>query len=945
MRKTLHAGLILLLLFVFNIGFTNAQNKYLPFTKDGRSIVESEESIKPKRTINDVNGQYLEVTYTFAGAMVSEQNNEKDVYNYLHIFGFGKMGQIGAPALPMRNDIIAMPKGVVAEVEIIDADYIDVEGYNVYPTLEPARDTEGSPAPKFQKDLKVYKNNAFFPAKIAEVTSTQIMRGLPMATIQVRPVQFNPVNHTLRVYSRIVYRVNYRGLSIEVENGNSNKEQIDDFILNPNSVKSIKNHRESGSGDVSKDYIIVTIDPFLEAAKKLAQWKAQLGYSVEIVSQPSWTSAKVKEAIHSRYNSWAVKPSYFVILGDNEQVPGQDLTKKAGEIYASDLYYSCMDGADDYTPDMAHGRISVANLEQANVVVDKIVNYEKNPVDDASFYQNGLNCAQFQDVQDGEPADGFAARRFCHTSENIRDYVTAQGYDVERVYYTDSKNNPTNWNNGYYSTGGAIPAELLKSNGFNWNGGKDEIAASINAGKFYVFHRDHGYAGGVGWAHPEFLTSQISMLNNGDKLPVVFSINCHTGEFRLPECFAEGFLRKEGGGAVGVVGAAYYSLSGNNDGFSLGMVDAIWPNPGVIPEFGNGTTISNPGPSGVQNSIRSMGDVVNQGLLRMVQTWDSNLENRIYTYRLFHYFGDPAMKIWVEKPKTITAEFPAEITCGATTLQIKNISLPNALVTLVQDGNILAKVNAVNGVADLTFGAIDNIAKAVVTISAQDYDPIEKEYLVQGCTNAPLAQFSASPLTLIIGEKDVVNFVDNSKYSPTSWLWNFGSDDVEFVEATSTASQNPKVKYTKAGQYTVMLQSTNENGSNSVSKDNYITVYDKANGANCQPQTNNLANNYGFGIQKFALAEINQSSGNAVQDGGYMDFSGTAYTNVIPGYSYDISITVGSVNPEHAKVYLDINKDGNFSEDEMLVYFSEFKGEKTSAVVLPYNNYGRTITP
>ncbi|MBN1113386.1 MAG: T9SS type A sorting domain-containing protein, partial [Bacteroidales bacterium] len=317
--------------------------------------------------------------------------------------------------------------------------------------------------------------------------------------------------------------------------------------------------------------------------------------------------------------------------------------------------------------------------------------------------------------------------------------------------------------------------------------------------------------------------------------------------------------------------------------------------------------------------------------------WDSNEENRIYTYRLFHYFGDPAMKIWVEKPKAITAEFPTEITCGATSLQIKNISLPNALVTLVQDGNILAKVNAVNGVADLTFGAIDNIAKAVITISAQDYDPIEKEYLVQGCTNAPLAQFSASPLTLIIGENSVVNFVDNSKYSPTSWLWNFGSDDIEFVEGTVKTSQNPQVKYTKAGQYTVMLQSTNENGSNSVSKDNYITVYDKANGASCQPQTNNLANNYGFGIQKFALAEINQSSGNAVQDGGYMDFSGTAFTNVMPGYSYDISITVGSVNPEHTKVYLDLNKDGDFSEDEMLVYFSEFKGEKTVAIVLPYD--------
>ncbi|MBN1113476.1 MAG: hypothetical protein JXA53_11255, partial [Bacteroidales bacterium] len=377
MRKFLRISTFISCFIILSQGLSLAQNKYLSFAKNQTSLRESGESTEPKRVLNDVKSQYLEVSYTFPGAMVSEQTNSDDVYNFLHIYGFGKMGQIGAPALPMRNDIIALPKGVLAEVEIVSSEYIEVQGYNVYPTLEPAIDTDGAPAPKFEKDKKVYGTNAFFPSKIAEVTSTQIMRGVGMATIQVRPVQFNPVTHTLRVYSRIVYRVNYRGLSIEVEKGDFNKEQIEDFILNPNSVKSINNHRESGSGDVSKDYIIVTIDPFLDAAKKLAQWKAQLGYSVEIVSQPSWTSTKVKEAIHSRYNSWATKPGYFVIIGDNEQVPGQDLTESKGEVYASDLYYACVDGADDYTPDMAHGRISVANLEQANVVVDKIVNYEK----------------------------------------------------------------------------------------------------------------------------------------------------------------------------------------------------------------------------------------------------------------------------------------------------------------------------------------------------------------------------------------------------------------------------------------------------------------------------------------------------------------------------------------------------------------------------------------
>jgi PKD repeat protein len=54
------------------------------------------------------------------------------------------------------------------------------------------------------------------------------------------------------------------------------------------------------------------------------------------------------------------------------------------------------------------------------------------------------------------------------------------------------------------------------------------------------------------------------------------------------------------------------------------------------------------------------------------------------------------------------------------------------------------------------------------------------------------------------------NFVDKSKNAPTSWRWNFG-------DGTSSTQQNPVHVYKAAGQYTVTLTATNENGSNAVS--------------------------------------------------------------------------------------------------------------------------------
>lgn len=78
--------------------------------------------------------------------------------------------------------------------------------------------------------------------------------------------------------------------------------------------------------------------------------------------------------------------------------------------------------------------------------------------------------------------------------------------------------------------GEPIPAELLRSNGFQWNGSAANITAQINEGVFLVTHRDHGSFGG-GWAEPAFSCANARDLANGNRTPVVFSINCETAWF------------------------------------------------------------------------------------------------------------------------------------------------------------------------------------------------------------------------------------------------------------------------------------------------------------------------------------------------------------------------------------------------------------------------------
>ena len=723
------------------ISLSTAFSQVLSF--DQGIMLNNDINTLPIRDMINGDASYVEITYKFTGASISEANEANEKFQFLHINGFAPMQQVGAPSLPAHNDIIAMPTGANAKIVLLETQYYEYPGFNIYPALEPATDTEGDPEPEFYKDEKIYTTDAFFPAHIVEVTDVLLSRNTPLALTQIRPVQFNPVTGMIRVYTVIKYRIEFVGgaksfSDIAEKNSLHYTNMLKRSILNSSSIPdgvNIANHTASLKEDGDMNYIIITHSEYINAANNLANWKRQMGYSVEVVSKNAWTAAQVKDSIHARYARWNIKPDYFVIIGDhtgNFAVPGEIHNSPNNNDFATDLYYACMNGANDYVPDMAHGRISVSSAAEAGVVVNKIINYESNPVNNNTFYDNGVICAQYQDNDN----NGFADRRFCHTAEEIRDYLDVdQEYTCSRIYYTNSNANVADlrYNNGNYSNGQLLPA-ALRNNNFDWDGGSQDIVNAINAGKFLVFHRDHGYQGGSGWAHPGFTTNNMDDLNNNNLLPVVFSINCHTGEFQVANCFAEKFLRIENKGAVGVVAAAYYSYSGYNDAFSIGMVDAIWSDPGLFPNFGNGGTGNN-NTIGAGNDIYTMGDVVNRGLVTIVQNWNGTAASNRYENELFHWFGDPAMKIWTDNPNDhlIAATHSDDIEQNNNNFNITN-SEAGAKATLVCNNKLIGSVILDNnGNGDIEYDDIENGQNTVkLTISKHNCYPYTADLNVIG---------------------------------------------------------------------------------------------------------------------------------------------------------------------------------------------------------------------
>ncbi|MDC1105934.1 C25 family cysteine peptidase [Prolixibacteraceae bacterium] len=921
MSKFYYLAIVLMFL-----GFSvSGQNRFLPFTKELKESDASEQTILPRKEVKDLGDGFIEVTYYFEGAEVIDRAHDDDLYNFLQIKGFGQLGQVGAPALPMRNDQFVMSKGTSPALELVDTTFEDYPNFMVHPALEPAQDTQGAPDPVFEKDAAVYHSNAFFPTNQVKISMDQIMSDIRIASVRVCPVQFNPVSKTLRVYSKLVYRF-YKGVGTTASSLDQRTlDVLKTEVVNPSQLVDDEGSLTDEVDPDAHDYIIITHQDFDEAANKLAAWKSSLGYKVDVVSKAAWTANNVREEIAERYRTWNPKPKYYVIIGDVEFVPSMPFHTSRGEEFFSDLYYSCMDGDDDFTPDMARGRLSVETVAQANIVVDKIIKYEKDPVEDADFYQNGVNCAQFQDVQAGNPRDGFAARRFCHTSEDIRNYITGQGYDVERIYYTNPANNPTNFNNGYYSNGEAIAPELLRANGFQWDGDADDVAREINDGKFYVFHRDHGYAGGSGWAHPEFVTNQMDRLHNGDKLPVVFSINCHTGEFSLDECFAEKFLRLEDAGAVAVFGASYYSYSGPNDGLSIGLVEAIWPNPGILPSFGAGSRAVNAPAQGFANATTTLGDVLNLGLLRMNQTWAPNNDYLLYTYRLFHLFGDPAMRMWTQQPTTIHATLPEEVTHGMNRLVVSDVDCEDALVTITVDGKLLSKSTVRDGRAELVFDEIQVGDHAMVTVSKSNCRPVYKEYSLPKI--APITKFSIKESFPIKGAHAIVHFISECEGNVVKYQWNFGSADIEFLEGTSAMSQNPVVKYTKQGMFDVTLNASNKYGDNDFTIANAVEYIEGLIPVTCTNVAHYPSDKYDFGIYKVQVGDLSITSKSTFAEGGYVDQTSKGVFEA-NGSNVTVSVTLGNDHPEAVGIFIDKNNDGELTNAELVATSKAINGEQ-----------------
>jgi vibriolysin len=179
-------------------------------------------------------------------------------------------------------------------------------------------------------------------------------------------------------------------------------------------------------------------------------------------------------------------------------------------------------------------------------------------------------------------------------------------------------------------------------------------------------------------------------------------------------------------------------------------------------------------------------------------------------------------------------------------------------------------------------------------------DEVKTNYITVTAPQPPIADFVASATDINLN--NTVDFTDLSLENPTSWSWTFEGG----TPGTSTAQNPTGITYTTVGTFDVTLVVTNPQGTDTMTKVDYISVSEKP---YCASQGNTFSMEWIAGVQ---VGTMNNTSGAA----GYTDFTsitcdleGGTNVNVVltPGFN-------GGPWTEYWKIWIDYNDDHDFED-------------------------------
>ena len=632
----------------------------------------------------------------------------------------------GAPDLPAYSRFVAIPNGATAHVEMGQRSMTIVRNVDLLPASPIKFDTDDSPN-TYEKDLNIYNKNAFFPEQPVTISEPFSLRGVQTVAVTVTPYQYNPVTKELRIYDDLQFSVNFDGGSGEFGDNRLRSPYWDPILMqnlaNYNQLPTVDyearmqhwvNDRPTGC-----EYLIVipNNESFRQYANQLRDYRIQQGILTEVKSLSDMgctTTNEMKSYFHNAYNSWDIPPVAVLLLGDHNS--NMSVGIPAEYTYHSQNYGNCItdngyaDVTGDLLPEMAFARLVAANANEAQMMVNKQLEYEyTNPNMNADTYDHPITALGWQ-----------TQRWFQICSEVVGGYWRLHGKHPVRINAIYQGNPGNQWSSNqntymvvnYFGPNGLgyIPATPSELGG--WTGGTAaQVVNAVNSGSMLLQHRDHGYY--QGWGEPDFSTSNVAQMNNVGKMTFVNTINCQTGTFDYnTDCLIEAFMRRtsngQNAGAVGCIGPTQTSYSFVNDAYAWGMYDQY--DPQFMPDYG-------PYANYEGNWRPAFGNVAGKYFLAQ-SNWPYNTDNKAITYKMFTAHCDAFLTLYTQVPTNLTVNHPSQITAATTSINVT--ATAGAVIALTRDNNILAVATATGNQQSITFQAQPSNTNITIVATKQD---------------------------------------------------------------------------------------------------------------------------------------------------------------------------------------------------------------------------------
>lgn len=550
-------------------------------------------------------------------ASVTTENVETPagVFTHLYLPGWQYTNNPGEPQLPVMNKIIEVPMGGALSVRLVSANKLEgmTRDYNIQNALYPCQ-------PSYRKDQKetpfVYSRDAYQTAPkanpVVSVEEIGIMRNARLAMISFMPVEYSPVDGKVAFYTDmtaevVVENVNWQATQELKQGSNSAFAFMSKHVITPASLVA--------QPERATTYLIVAGQIFDGSASLnafIAHKKAK-GYNVVVKYLAAGSTVDaVLAVIKAEYA--ASKPTFLLIVGDNEQIPG----KSVGQY--TDLYYSStmVGGDSDYLPDMLCGRFSATNEADLAAQVNKTIAYENK---------------QFTD-------SGAFLKKYALVAGWDYSWSVKRGYPQIRYAYKY-------WFNEAHGLEKPILDVVAGRNVFLSAKSQDatsNIVSLISTGVGFFNYTAHGSQ--TDFSDPNFTQANIDALTNTNKYPLVVGNCCLTSSFQVSTCFGEKWLRAKDKGAIGYIGGSNYTYWDEDLWFGNGyyVFDTNTTNGNAPEKSVTGAGMYDTGfgeyDANLPIKLTNNASVMVAGNLAVQ---NSTSTRKLYYWQVYHLFGDPSL--------------------------------------------------------------------------------------------------------------------------------------------------------------------------------------------------------------------------------------------------------------------------------------------------------------